>query len=70
MISFRLRDNPPATRPFAVALRMYLRYLDAEGLLSRMKCLSLLQRALMRCIVFSGEPAFGRRLRGLTEEKR
>jgi hypothetical protein len=53
-----------------VALRVYLRYLDADGIGRRMHWLAVLNRALMRCMVFSAESEYGRRLRELNEEKK
>lgn len=68
MIFFKLKANKaPGQRAVAIALRVYLRYLNAEGLGRRMKYLSLLQLALVRCIVLSASPEFGRRLRNTCE---
>lgn len=69
MIHFRLRENKaPSQRAVAIALRVYLRYLNAEGLGRRMRYLSLLQLALVRCIVLSAGPEYGHRLRTMSQE--
>lgn len=71
MIFFKLKANKaPGQRAVAIALRVYLRYLNAEGLGRRMKYLSLLQLALVRCIVLSASPEFGHRLRNTCEQNK
>lgn len=69
-ICFKLKSNKtPGARAVAIAIRVYLRYLNAEGLLRRMKYLSLVQLALVRCIVLSASPEFGHRLRTMSQEE-